>query len=563
MKVIQFSSSLYGIVSAYNRGVINASKLIPGMTWDKTRNAWTGTRDAVDRTCKILSENGVPVAPLVVVDAWNGGFRTRAAQHFPKKLRQYQYDGGIFIIDEKRAILAFDMGLGKTLTALSAALAVGKRVLIVCPSKGRDVWRQELKKSFNAEAYFCEGRSPRSLAVQTRIVVCHYDILSAWSSLLALFAFDVVIFDEAQNLMNETSARTKAARKVSERATYVWGLTGTPIPNHVADLYSIVETIRPGTFGDKFFNFGRRYCAGHQEEHPSRTIPGAKEKHWVFGPCKDCGKDGTSNLDELRERLSYFLLRKTKSDVALELPAMTRQSIFLDVPNVTGLLPSAETLRNRKETRRLLDLSANAKFRYIEDAAFDAVQDGAKVVIFTYRKAVAESVVANLIVRGVTRATCFHGDKSQAVRKTILDDAARGEVDVLVATIDSAGDAINLSFASVCIFAELSYEPYKLLQAEARLHRFEQKNPVLVQYYLARGTIDELIAANVIAKLETMPALELTPDGALLQTSLQESDDALLSNLYASMLGADVDADVAPIVVEDYADMSTVEEFDA
>lgn len=535
MRVVRLDSNFYAISCVgYSIALRNAAKMSPGMFWDSERRIWYGRQDAVDLCCAILSNGGITVeaAPSdYVYERWRD-------MHFSPKLRNYQLVGARHLIEEKRAILADDMGLGKTLTALSAAFASGSnRILIVCPNRAKDVWKRELKKSFNEEAFYPQGRGGRNepagkLSSSARVWVINYEILSAWQEILIRESFDDVIFDECHNLMNEKSKRTQAARAVSKDATYVWGLSGTLLPNRVSDLYAIVETIRPKTFGT-FFNFAFRYCGAIQGEHPSRAVPGAKEKHWNF--------DGSSNEDELRQRLAYFALRRTKSDVKLELPPKTRMSLFVDVKGARP--PSVAASLSKSEMRRQLDVAATGKLGDVVDAARAAVLEGNRVVIFTYRKVVAESLTASLTAAGVF-AQYFHGDVPQARRLSYLTSPP----DVLVATIDSAGDAIDLSFASVCIFAELSYEPFKLLQAEARLHRFGQENPVLIQYFLARGTVDELVAKAVIDKLDTFGAVGFTPDGEALQPALQENESDMMQRLYDAMLSFE---ETSPLLLDE------------
>lgn len=546
MKVIRLDDKLFAIHSpGYSRALQNAARLVPGMCW--TGQVWAGRQDAIDLTARILRDSGIRVDSIDFQDV----APTARTLSLPARLYPYQRVGVEFLLREREAILADDMGLGKTLQALTAAMQVangpGGKILIVCPMRARRVWKDEIAQNYPRAdmVQMLDGRAAQAKFECGGIIICHYDILHAWRHVLRDWGPHVCIFDEGQNLSNEKTQRTRAAREVSYHAKYRWVLTGTPVPNRVSDLYSIVETARPGTFASRetgmpFFPFGLRYCNGRQETHPSRTVPGAEEKHWNF--------DGASRGEELRERLSYFMLRRTKTDVALELPRLTRQSIFLDTSKT---LMAPNMALSRTETRRLLDVAATAKLPQVIEAAADAAREGTRVVVFCYRKAVADTIAASLAAESVW-VRKHHGDVPQHIRQNaIADFRDLRSGGVFVATIDSAGDAISLSNASVCMFAELSYEPFKLLQAEARLHRIGQTLPVTIQYYLARGTIDELVAANVIAKLDSHVANVARPDGAPLQASLIETEETLLARLYASMAdwtpndAAAIDASVA------------------
>ena len=521
----------FGIQSGYSPALQKIARSIPGITWDKNQSLWKGRQDAVDTVAAHLSNAGIRVDSLEARS--EPGF----SGPLPATLRDYQRAGVEFILAEKECILADDMGLGKTFQTLAAAIASGSsRILIVCPHRARNVWKAELIKRFGREPTLLNSRTGDAAKLpENGFVICHYEIVFAWKAPLEKWSPQFVAFDEAQNLSNEKTQRTIGARVASADATYRVALTGTPIPNRISDLYPIVETVRPGTFAGNgsvpFFPFGLRYCNGHQEEHPSREVQGANEKHWDFS--------GSSRLDELKQRLAYFMLRRTKTDVQAQLPPKVRQSVFLDVPNA-GMMPGSAL--NRSETRRLLDIAGTAKIKPVIEAAADAARDGANVVVFTHRKATADTIAAGITAAGV-RAITYHGDIASGEREKRL--AAFQQLcqpivpfavgTVFVATIDSAGDAISLAGASVCIFAELSYEPYKLLQAEDRLHRHGALSTVFIQYFLARGSVDELIARNVIEKLDVIGSAGLTPNGAALQESLQENETDLMSRLYANM----------------------------
>lgn len=436
------------------------------------------------------------------------------------KLRSYQEEGVEFLKGVKRGILADDCGLGKTGTLISAATSfvTQKRTLIVCPSYVVGVWYNdhdggELNKWVGAKAFKCKGVKPTTGPIDPDIafVLIHFDILYAWVEKLKAWGPDIVIFDEAHNLMSPESRRTKAAKAVSENASYVWGASGTPMTSRPRDLWGILDTITPGRFGENFFPFGLRYCGGYKEAvTPDKVV-------WKF--------DSKSNLPELNSRLKHFMLRRTKSDVALELPAKTRQVIRCEVGLRQALGVSQDS---RGNMRAALAVAADAK---LKDSAVPLIQNhldaGSKVVVFTYRRAVAEYLANEL------GGSLIHGGIPATRReKTLHEIRQKEESSLLCATIDAAGTGINLSYADVAVFVELTYEPHELLQAEARLHRFGQKNPVLIQYLIARGTTDELVAEVVLGKLD---ALESAIGGFAetgITSDLRESPEDIMGDLY-------------------------------
>lgn len=446
------------------------------------------------------------------------------------RLRIYQRQGVNFLRTVRRGILADDMGLGKTASAINAAMSfiTQKRVLIVCPSYVRGVWCNEydggeLKK-------WADGCYPILQLKGTKlgegpldpeaVVICHYDILTAWAPKLQEWSPEIVIFDECHYLMNPETKRTKAAKLVSKDAEYVWGLSGTPMTNRPRDLWGILDTIVPDRFGSSFFNFGIRYCGAEKVQvTPEKVV-------WNF--------DGRSRLPELRERLQHIMLRRTKTDVALELPAKTRQAIRVDVGKAAkgGNNYYPEHPNKSGNMRAALAVAADGK---LKDSAIPLIQEhlnaGSRVVAFTYRRAVAEYLAREL------GGALIHGGISQATREKTLRGLRTGDNTgtLLCATIDAASTGIDLSYADVAVFVELTYEPHELLQAEARLHRFGQKDPVLIQYLIARGTADELVAEVVLSKLD---ALESTIGGFAetgMKSDLSEKEEDIMAQLYKSL----------------------------
>jgi SNF2 family DNA or RNA helicase len=200
-------------------------------------------------------------------------------------------------------------------------------------------------------------------------------------------------------------------------------------------------------------------------------------------------------------------------------------------PNVGVAIMSGASSHGR--FRQALAVAADAK---LKDSAVPLINEhlaaSKNVVCFTYRRAVAE-YIAEHAEPGALRKI-IHGGISQAQREKSLhglrSDAENGTL--LVATIDAASTGIDLSYADVAVFVELTYEPHELLQAEARLHRFGQRNPVLIQYLIARGTTDELVAEVVLSKLDTLETAIGGFGETALSADLKEDSESIMQDLY-------------------------------
>jgi SNF2 family DNA or RNA helicase len=261
------------------------------------------------------------------------------------------------------------------------------------------------------------------------------------------------------------------------------GLTGTPLTNRPRDLWNVVDTLTPGRFGN-FFLFAKRYCGAFQEQvTPEKLV-------WNF--------EGKSNTEELNRRLQHFMLRRTVEEVKMQLPQKTRQIIELDVSKKYRMSYGANDLRDTRLVRQMLDVAADGKIDEALNLVMDHARAGHHVVAFSHRRVIAETIASTAAAQGLKAEIVYGGVPNQR-RKERIDSRP----DILACTIDSCSTGIDLTSFDVAVVIELVYKPHELVQMEARLHRFGQQRPVLIQYIIAQGTIDELIAGSVIAKIDT------------------------------------------------------------
>jgi len=496
----------------YSKPLYRLAKSIPGISWDPTAKAWVGRADAIHTAVKAGRAAGLHIVGDVVIPP-----STLTAPLADKGLRDYQRVGVEFLIahGQEGVILADDLGLGKTAQAIVAARAIKGRTVVVCPAFVRYVWAKELEKWWPAaRVAHLKGTKPTPIDDTVDVAIINYDVLHAWADLLggplAKWSPAVIVFDELHYCMSPRARRTRAGADLSQIVRYRIGLTGTPMTSRPRDLWSVAEVLTPGRFGN-FFDYGRRYCDGKREQvTPEKAV-------WNF--------DGASRLDELHDRMTYspktpwgFMLRRLKSDVAMELPPLTRQMIEVAVAK-PHRAPLASAFSDNTALRRALDTAADGKIADAVSLVKGHLAQGHKVVVLTYRRAIAETIGTSvtLSLDGDTRLAraTITGDVPQEVRKVIVD----AQPNLLCATMDSTSVGIDLSFADVVVFVELDWVPSKLLQCEGRLHRFGQARPVLAQYLIARGTADDYIRRAVLAKLDNFHA------------AIGKTDDKLVKDL--------------------------------
>jgi SNF2 family DNA or RNA helicase len=524
MRAARISGSpLYALKSySYSPALTWAAKCVPGMWWKDDQRAWCGYPDALEVVAALLKEKNIAVdlSALPKPDAWRSG---PAFPFRESELRPYQCDGVRFLIAHaaEGALLADGMRLGKSCQSLVAARYFKSKTVVVCPSNVTGVWAEP--RSLDSKGGEIEKWWPQTMGAvfqpegvkdvpagaipaNVHIVVIHYDILYAWvPEILAWLNGDpgyTLIIDEIHLVSGYDSRRAKAVRELARHAARRIGLSGTPMTNRPRDLHNAVDILCPGRLGpffvrpdpyspkQKMTGFAQRYCAAFEEQHGSG--PDA-ESHWNF--------NGSSNEEELHARLQHFMLRRVKSEVDAQLPPKTRQLVPVKVPDKFAIKPTSAMLVDKAAARRALDLAADGKFKPALELLKAHVEEGERVICFTHRKAFAESVVDSLTARNI-RADFITGDVPRAKRGDIIK-AWRGDETpgVLACTIDTCSVGIDLSFSNVAVFVEMTWEDWELEQAEERLYRVGSGSKALIQYVIARGTGDELIASAVIAKI--------------------------------------------------------------
>lgn len=503
---------------------------MPGMRREPSIRGFVGYVDAVEQAATRLRSMGLNVDEMPSYRVEHHLLASYASA------RAYQKEGIDFgiALAGSGVLLADEMGLGKSFISVRAARALRRRTIIVCPAHVRGVWERppsgddpggELAKWWpSAVVARPYGLKPSPIDANADVAVIHYDIVHAWTTvLLEWFNGGTIIFDEAHVLLSPTSRRSAACRELARAAAGRIALTGTPPTDRIRDLYNIVDTVSPGRFGD-FFPYALRYCAAAKVD--VKAPGGGTKTVWDFS--------GRSHVEELRQRLDHFTLRRTKREVMKELPALTRQVVDVEIPLGKRVGLSAALVGDRRKMRAALDSAADGKLKHVLALAQGHLEAGQRVVVGTWRREVAERIAAHL---GEIAPTKFiHGGVALPRRSKIIDSLRKVDGPCcLVANIDCASTGIDLTFASVAVMAELVWEPRDLVQFEARLHRFGATLPVLVQYVIARGTGDELIVHAVINKMDNFLELVEKDAGDGIKETLAGERDEGLKRLAAAL----------------------------
>lgn len=520
---------------------------IPGVVGKAGR--WSATADAA----WLLYEAGLRMTAVPAPAEAPIRFKGFLDGLFP-----YQRAGVEWLAAQDYAVLSDEMGLGKTVQTLKAAelrlsLVRGvsgdnPHVLVLCPALAKRHWAREIKRWTGWEAAILDGLAAGPVP-RARYVVANYDILygqrrrdaagklgdighlAGWGRVLAAQAFPIVICDEAHGLRGQKSRRTEAVKATAEHSTCVWMLSGTPMPNHIRDLWSLWDLASNGLAG-YFWPWAKAYCAAYKSQYG-----------WTA--------DGRSRLDELAKRLSFWMLGRTKAQVGLQLPEKRREVVQVEVAPVKTRTDVSEgeafalTISKQNVVAAALRATAVAKQPAVIEMAQEALDAGQKVVVFVWLREAVELIGSVLAAGALNGATVIA--VSGAMSPEGRDKAAQAFREhvgpaAFVATIDSVGVAISLVGADLVVFGDLSYEPAKLLQAEGRAHRVGSTNRVLVRYVVAAGTVDDEVAAAVVEKLDTMAeALGAVADGGELAGQLGRGQKAtteeIVGRLFAKLTG--------------------------
>jgi superfamily II DNA or RNA helicase len=600
MRIRDYGGGEWAIESdAFSPALLKEARATPGLIFDRERRVWVGYRDAVAVATARLRAKGLRLQGDVERIPLNSPTRVQPSYESSRDFQKTAIDFLVTHADEG-ALLADDLGLGKTHSALRAARAFKEPTLVVCPAFvtgiwgddetsevrkwWRDAWPPRVLEGIKAGPWyvvreqeydeltcatprtwywrgneslsgqwvtkekdatlFCAQADaedfivrkwgpgererlapqvvPAPVAAQP-LTICNYSILYAWAPHL-IGVVKTLICDEAHFISNAKSGRSKAMASIAAACAHRIALTGTPLTNRPRDLHNLVDTISPGRFGG-FVSYGIRYANGRKEEISVKGIPRAV---WRF--------DGATNLEELNQRLSYFMLRRTKSEVSLQLPPRTLQTLLIDVKKSYIAAPKSiinATRVSEKALRRALDLAADGKLPTIVDMATSHVEAGHNVVVFCWRRSVCEYLAQALsrVLELPARVNFIHGGVSLKERQRRIASDWR----VLVANIDVTAGGISLTRADVGLYAELTWEPHEILQTMGRLHRPGQTEPTLFQFPLARGAVDELLAKSLISKLEVFEKVIGKVDeklGASLDSTREKDTKAQLKSLY-------------------------------
>jgi len=426
---------------------------------------------------------------------------------FSSDLWEHQVQALKFALPLRSAMLAMDMGTGKTRVALEIIKHRGhKRVLVLCPKAVAGVWEYQAGLYSTLNYYTLVDSNGKHSAVLERItepalLTVNYDLLANVELVnrLAQHRFSFLIMDESHRLKSPSGVWSKAAQKLGKAIPYKLALTGTPMPHSPLDVYGQFRALDPGIVGGSYSAFKERYAVVNH----FRAVVGYR------------------NLDELANRMKAVTYRVTNNVLSLpklleaehpvtlpqaarEAYALAQEGIIYDLERgaITAQNALVKTLRLRQITAGHADVDGTTLA--FHDAKIDAIKDildgisDERVVIFCEFRAEIEA-----LAKAITQpAYILSGQRK--------DDLAEwrttpGSVLLVQSQVGSLG--IDLTAARYAIFASLPWSLGVYEQAKARVHRAGQTRPVEIIHILAKDTIDVTVSRALKTRQDVVQAV--------------------------------------------------------
>ncbi len=439
-----------------------------------------------------------------------------APEEFAGQLRPYQARGYTWLEFLQRwslgACLADDMGLGKTIQTLALLerdrqSGVGRPVLLACPTSVMDNWRREAGRFTPGISVLVhhgprrkKGKAFRAAAAAHDLVVVSYGLLHRDARTLGSMAWRGVILDEAQNIKNPSTLQARAARDL--RADYRVALTGTPVENHVGDLWSIMEFLNPGLLGTQ-----------------------AAFKRDYFVPIQALGDEPAR--ERLRRATAPFILRRLKTDqtVISDLPEKLEAKVYCSltteqaslykaaVDDLEQKLGESEGIGRRGlvlATITRLKQICNHPAQYLGGSTADPQRSGKldrltamleemlavgeKALVFTQFAAMGNLLRQHLQAAFGAEVLFLHGAIPRQQREQMVERfQTAGGPQIFILSLRAGGTGLNLTAANHVFHFDRWWNPAVESQATDRAFRIGQERNVLVHKYICSGTLEEKI----------------------------------------------------------------------
>ena len=400
------------------------------------------------------------------------------------QLFPHQQEAKLFLLSRRRAILADQPRVGKTLPTASAALE-NLPALIVCPAIAKTVWEAAFSKlAPNVSVNVVNGKRGASEVNSADITIINYDILQYAQT--NVDRYNTLVLDECHRIKNPKAQRTKAAMLAMKKVDHVYALSGTPIPNRPIELWPILHGL--GIYRGGWFDFAARYA-----------------KMWSAPWGLDTS--GASNLVELKELMKPHVLRRKKENVFKDYRDPQVSLITFDLANdkreqtfdADALMANPNALLAFEGLAEIMREAGMRKVKAASEFIDDLLQSNEPVVVFAHHKDVVAELEKLLMVH---KPVIVVGDTTRAKRDKAIADFQSGQTKCIIGNIAAMSEGVDLSAADTIVFVECTWSTSALEQASSRVENINKSGiPPVIYILTIKASLDHTVLAKVLKKL--------------------------------------------------------------
>ena len=447
------------------------------------------------------------------LESFEGIEKAKIPKGLNATLRDYQADGYSWLQFLREysfaGILADDMGLGKTIQALTHLLKekesgrLNAPSLVIAPTSLMSNWRKEAEKfTPDLKVLVLQGQDRKKDYEKVKeydIILTTYPlIVRDFDKYLKQTDFYYLILDEAQNIKNHKSKAAQHLRAI--KSEHRLCLTGTPMENHLGELWGLFDFLMPGfLFNNKFFNDNLRYPIEKDQDMNKQSV--------------------------LNKRVKPFLLRRTKNEVATELPPKTeiiqtaplgtKQAALYESIRVAMDKQVRDAIKDKGFARsqimildallklrqvccdprlvklaRAKEVKESAKFEMLFDLLLEQIEEGRKILLFSQFTSML-ALIEERLKKEKINYTKLTG--STRKREEAIEKFTSGEVPLFLISLKAGGVGLNLTQADTVIHYDPWWNPAVENQATDRAYRIGQDKPVFVYKLIIENTLEEKI----------------------------------------------------------------------
>lgn len=455
--------------------------------------------------------------------------------------REYQRVAADVLLRGRGLLLGDEVGLGKTASAICALSDPRMRPALVVTLTALPLqWQREIKrfcpqlrthiirssKPYDVRSGAGSKRRDQLALVEPEfpdVIITSYSKLASWADALA-GKVKSAVFDEGQELRRrgdkkKPSAKYEAAKLIASQCDYRAALTATPIYNFGEEFYNVLSILKPDALGTRS-EFVTEWCSHGHEDGKARI--------------RDPQAFGTYLRD------SGLMLRRTRSDVGRELPALQRaihhcdsdERVIDDVRGAAGelarkILAQETSFHDRGAATRELDwrlrqATGISKAPHVASFVEMLVENGERVVLYAWHRTVYDIYLERL---KNYRPVMFTGSESPAQKESSREAFIKGYARVLIMSLRAGAGLDGLQFVSrTCVFGELDWSFGAMLQCEGRLYRDGQPDPVIAYYLVSDSGSDPFVSETLgLKRAQLEGAIDPKADPVSLQVDTKEA----------------------------------------